>query len=135
MKGSLSCNTNKYIINTFHLFLKDAYNNDVPQGTRQWLRRLMALALKPVARVSAAFDAVMLASPGCPKKLTCKRTCRPLGLMRTGGTALFHQIFGIHSALLVTIWEYQLVLADDGLNNKILVLCTPENLRRFVELA
>jgi hypothetical protein len=47
--------------------LQDAYNTDVPAGTRRWLRRLMALPLLPVARVPAAFNAIVQAAAPVPQ--------------------------------------------------------------------
>ena len=53
--------------------IQDAYNTDIPAGTRQWLRRLMALPLIPVARVPAVFNAVVLAAPQLPEAVDIHR--------------------------------------------------------------
>jgi len=80
------------------------YNTDQPAGTRRWLRRLMALPLVPVARIPAVF-------------------------------VLPKQVHALNQLVVGAPWTTtsdgrQLILADDGVDDKILVLCTPENLHR-----
>jgi MULE transposase domain len=45
------------------LGLSVAYNTDNPPGTRQWIRRIMALPLVPSARVAATFVAIQHNAP------------------------------------------------------------------------
>lgn len=62
-----------FVLYKVSVVIQDAYNTDLPAGTRQWLRRLMALPMVPVARVPAVFNAVILAAPQVPQAIDMHR--------------------------------------------------------------